>query len=506
MRRLEVRRGQGTRVRHRPGPSADDDIDASADPPWHVLADGRPSSARRVDLSPRRAVTVFVGLSVLALVGILVLAGLVGSRAAREQAFLDARSTTDLLASVVVEPALEDGLLEGDPGALARLDRVVRQRVLTEGLVRVKVWGPGGRILYSDDPALIGRVFPLADGPLGVLTGTSTVTSFARAADPDESPDLTRVGLVEVYHVVHLRDGTRLMFETYTQEERIDRRTSEFLRTFGPIAIATVALVELSQLTLIHGLVRRLRAARHRSERSLRRVIRASTCERSRIAADVHDNIVQGLAGASFVVAGAADVVDRRGDSALADELRAAAGALRTSIRGLRSFLLEIYPPSLSAAGLPVALEDMVAALRAHGIGAWVDAPGVTDLSGAQEALIFRVAHEALRNVAEHSGARRAWCTLRVRDHRAELEIADDGGGFDVREAIAREGDHGLRTLTDLARDAGARLRVRSGAGFGTVLVLEVPGGDAERSASSRRRPTVRSVPAAHGVRAGQDR
>jgi len=135
-------------------------------------------------------------------------------------------------------------------------------------------------------------------------------------------------------------------------------------RSFAPITIGALLLLQLCQLPLVWAFVRRLRADQHERERLLRQAIDASTAERRRIAGNVHDSVVQGLAGASFVIAGAVDVVEDGGLPTVARDLRDAASGIRESIRGLRSMLVEIHPPSLADAGLAAALQDLVAPLR----------------------------------------------------------------------------------------------------------------------------------------------
>jgi two-component system NarL family sensor kinase len=75
----------------------------------------------------------------------------------------DARRLTRILGTTAIEPALTDGLVRGDPAAIARLDRLVRDRVIVDPVVRVKLWTPDGRIVYSDEHRLIGARYALSD-------------------------------------------------------------------------------------------------------------------------------------------------------------------------------------------------------------------------------------------------------------------------------------------------------------------------------------------------------
>src|SRR5207237_1200684 len=85
-------------------------------------------------------------------------------RNATSEAISQAREVAGIDGHAIAEPNLADGLVTGDPAARGSLDAVVRQRILSERVVRVKVWAPSGHILYSDEPRLIGQAFDLGAG------------------------------------------------------------------------------------------------------------------------------------------------------------------------------------------------------------------------------------------------------------------------------------------------------------------------------------------------------
>src|SRR6187431_1836017 len=64
-------------------------------------------------------------------------------------------------AGQLVEATLGDGLLTGQSDAMNAVDNVVAARILSSSIVRVKIWSPDGRVLYSDDPAQVGGRYPL---------------------------------------------------------------------------------------------------------------------------------------------------------------------------------------------------------------------------------------------------------------------------------------------------------------------------------------------------------
>src|SRR5438067_2260031 len=87
-----------------------------------------------------------------------------GRRTGTTEAISQAREVAGIDGHALAEPNLMDGLVDGDPAARSRIDSVVRQRILSERVVRVKVWTSTGHIAYSDEPRLIGRTFDLGPG------------------------------------------------------------------------------------------------------------------------------------------------------------------------------------------------------------------------------------------------------------------------------------------------------------------------------------------------------
>jgi signal transduction histidine kinase len=155
-----------------------------------------------------------------------------------------------------------------------------------------------------------------------------------------------------------------------------------------------------------------------------------------------------------------------------------AAADTRQSIRELRSLLVDIYPPALQQAGLKAALSDLLAPLEAHDVSTRLDVSPRLELSTDAESVLYRVAQEALRNVAKHARAQHVSVRAAREDGRALLSVEDDGLGFASTAAAAADGPtghFGLRIMRDLARDAGGRLTVDTAPDAGTRIRLEVP-------------------------------
>ena len=448
---------------------------SQAPPAWVTIAATR---AEAVD-PPLRRRRIFLQVIVGAVLVILAVA-LVGVVAARRlaeaEAVNDAAKTADLLAEAVVQPVLTDGLLTGDAAALADVGRVVRDQVLSSSILRVKIWNPQGRILYSDEPLLIGKTFPLGEDEKDVLSDPQLRADVSDLQAPENVYEKTNLKLLEVYRPVWTPSGQPMLFETYFRYDEVTARSGELWRGFAGITLSSVLVLVLLLLPIVWRLLDRLNRAQQQRESLLQRAVDASNRERRHIAGTLHDGVVQDLVATSFTVAAAAELAAAQERPVLAADLRSAAGTVRTSIGGLRSLLVEIYPPNLASAGLPAALQDLAASLRSRGVDVVMHLSLDLRLEAADERLVYRVTQECLNNVAKHARARHVRIDLSVEGSLTIVQIADDGVGFDVQRTLAEpeQGHFGLRVLADVAADGGADLRLASAPGAGTTWQLRL--------------------------------
>ncbi|MDH4147837.1 MAG: histidine kinase [Acidimicrobiia bacterium] len=433
----------------------------------------------RGDTRPAGQVSVAAVVMRFTLAGLLAMAllalatALMSRRTGTEQAVDDARRVTWVTGKGVVEPNLSAELLAGDPAAITDFDELMHSVVIRGSLVRVKLWAEDGTIVYSDQAPLIGERFALGDDELALLaTGRGTVAEISDVSAPENTFEASSERLLEAYTVVTAADGRPMLFETYfLYQEVIDAGRTQWLR-FAPIALGALLALQLVQVPLAWSMARRLERGQRDRERLLAHAVDASDVERRRIASDLHDGVVQDLTGVSYSLA--AEV--RRNPNG-SPELADAAARIRESIGSLRSLLVEIYPPNLAEAGLEAALSDLGARLRNRGIVVDVDVRLDTEPDERAAALVYRGAQEALRNIVAHANATEVVVTVFERDGRLELEVEDDGNGFELDALYSRpdEGHVGLRVLGDLVADAGGVVRLESAPGLGTRLQMEVP-------------------------------
>jgi signal transduction histidine kinase len=421
--------------------------------------------------STRSALLRFGLASLLVAIAVGAVGAAAGRRAAREESIEDARRVTQVLAVSVVEPNVGPDLLAGTPEAVSRLDTVVRGRVTRGSLVRVKIWTPEGRIVYSDEHRLLGSTYALGEDEKQALTSGRPDAELSDLTAPENRFERGQGPMLEVYLPIRTPQGDVLLFETYSRyHEVVTAPAGSVWRDFLPITLGALLLLQLLQLPLVWGTARRLDRSVGERERLAREAVEASASERRRIAADLHDSVVQDLAAVSYSLSGAAD----RSSDGISASLRTAAATVRRSIQSLRTLLVEIYPDNLQTEGLAEALSDLSAQLRGSGVEVGLRVPNHLELPRATTELVFRVAAEALRNVAGHARATSAELTLRLEDGWVELVVADDGRGFDP-DAPSAAGHLGLPLLHDRAQRAGGSLTVESKPRAGTWVRLRLP-------------------------------
>lgn len=231
-------------------------------PPWRRPVDDRqPSVAKAV---AQFALTGISAVAVLLVVFAMVLQGL-----GTDQAIRTARVTTQLVARDIVEPQLQDGVVRGDPAAVAALDRVVREHVLTGTMVRVKIWSPDGRIVYSDEPRLIGRSYPLEEDDREVLRTGRTEAEVSDLSEPENEYERHEGKLLEVYLPIRTPDGQQLIFESYQRFSAVAARGERVFRDLAPAFLGGLLLAGLVQLPLGWSMARRLAQGREDRERLL---------------------------------------------------------------------------------------------------------------------------------------------------------------------------------------------------------------------------------------------
>lgn len=431
----------------------------------------RSDAARPVSVAASLARFVAAGFVALLVLGVG--ASLVLRHVATTDAVNDAKQLSVVAARSVTDD-ITDGLLTGSATARQRLDTAVRRQVLVDPVVRVKVWDGQGRIVYSDEPRLEGQRYGLGDEEHETLLDGGSDAELSDLSKPENRYERSAGKLLEVYQQVRTPDGTPLLFETYLRFSSVASKSQEMWQAFLLPMAGALILLQVLQLPLAWRLLQRVRHGQREREVLLRRTLDASDAERQRIAGDLHDGVIQTLASANYQLASLETALAGPAQQPHRERIGAAARIVRQSIRQLRSLVVDIYPPSLASAGLAPALTDLLAPLQQRGIDTDLTLPDHLDLPPDVEALLYRAAQEAVRNVIKHADATRVHIDVAGGDGAVTLTVADDGRGFPP--GPVPDGHVGLRLIADHAAAAGGTVVQGSGpGGAGAVVRLEVP-------------------------------
>lgn len=215
------------------------------------------------------------------------------------------------------------------------------------------------------------------------------------------------------------------------------------------------------------------RARRSARERALEARFAAALEERTRLAREIHDSLLQGVTGIALQLRA---TLPRLRASEAAEAIRKVVELAEATIRDARRAVWDMRAPSLVQKGLPDALEE--AARRvADGVEVAFDVSGKPRaLAPAAEDTIFRVGQEATLNAVKHASPTKISVKLAYKTRDVTLTVSDDGRGFRVEQAFrAYAGRWGLLGMRERAERIGATLAIRSAPGRGTKVELRVP-------------------------------
>lgn len=415
-------------------------------------------------------------LGSLAAIGVIVVGGFFALRSvAIDDAQGDTRERVQAEGRLVAAAGLRNGIVRGDRAAIRRLDDVVLGQILDGAIVRVKLWSESGRILYSDEHALIGKRYGLGDDELALFSTGAARAELSDLSKPENRYERPQGKLLEAHTTIRTPNGTKVLFEIYQRFSSVNASGTRLLGALAPPLIGGLVVLVLFQVPLAWSMARRLQRGHRERETLLASAVEASTQERRRIAADLHDGVAQDLAGVAFGLAPLAAEAGRRGRHVEAGILREATATLRQGVRALRTMLVEIHPPNLESAGLQVALSDLLSPLEASGIATSLE---VDETPGGDDALVYRVAREAVRNARIHGQPASVRVSVtRPSSSVTRVVVTDDGRGFEpeARERRVAEGHLGLTLLEGIVAQADGALAVRSSPGAGTTVDLELP-------------------------------
>jgi two-component system sensor histidine kinase UhpB len=261
------------------------------------------------------------------------------------------------------------------------------------------------------------------------------------------------------------------------------------------VYVAGALVLMLLQTTLIAGLLvqrgrrRRIEAALREHRATLQannqqisdlfgRLIAAQETERTRIARDLHDDVSQHIAALSLMITGLKrKLLGRAGDADVVSDLATIQRSAVALTEQIRHVSHDLHPASLEHAGLVSAMRGICEEFekqQAVAVTYKADAD-IGPVDGQVALCLYRVAQEALRNVAKHADARQVGVSLIRTADAIELTIADDGTGFDLLGTKEKGTGLGLVSMDERARLLGGRVRIDTQPQGGTQVHVSIP-------------------------------
>jgi signal transduction histidine kinase len=375
---------------------------------------------------------------------------------AADLALEDASVRASSFAQGVVAPLLSAQARSGNAAAMRAIDVLMTSRIADGTIEHAKLWDGDGRVIWSDERDLIGQRFTLEREDAALLGTRGVSAKLSDLSKPENIRERGNGPLLEVYVGASGADRSPFLYESYSTTARMQADQARLLKQFSLLGIGSLALLQLALIPLAITLARRVAKARTDRDRMLGHALAASDLERRRIAADLHDGLVQSLSALGYSLPAVRGALPETA-SAARGVLLSVEGELQTEVRALRQMMTAIYPADLSTGDLLPAVEDL--ADRAREAGPVVDVSldtGLTRPSTEVAQLVYRIVREGLRNVVRHAEASRVSVRATLVGGMVEVSVDDDGSGG---QGIPQEEGHvGLRLLADAVADMGGRL------------------------------------------------
>ena len=222
-------------------------------------------------------------------------------------------------------------------------------------------------------------------------------------------------------------------------------------------------------------LLQRLEANEREFRRLGRAVWRVQEDERRRLARELHDGLGQNLTALKHRLAQVAGELGP-GQDALRARMESAIALCSASLEDTRQLSRLLRPPILDDLGLAAALRWLARSIEeSSGLAVVLEMGELPPLDAETQTLLFRIAQEALNNAVRHARAQSVLLRLVASGAELQLQVIDDGAGFDPAQARGS----GLGGMRERLRLHGGRLELRSAPGQGTRLRAVVPLADA---------------------------
>ncbi len=238
----------------------------------------------------------------------------------------------------------------------------------------------------------------------------------------------------------------------------------------GQAYFSTSHLLRLENQTLKH--LQEVTEARQELKDLSAKLVATQESERKSISRDLHDAVGQSMSAVRFELHDLALAL-RPYDAQLRESVDRVRGLVESSLAVIRNMALLLRPSMLDDLGLAAALGWLAREIsRPTGLRIQVQADDLPpDLPDEHKTCVFRIAQEALNNVARHANANAVEITVRASDSWLAITVQDDGRGFQHGRAHGL----GLTGMHERAESLGGSVKITSGPGKGTLIEVALP-------------------------------
>ena len=416
-------------------------------------------------------------------------------------------SETSLYVDSFVDPPLQE-LAAGKtltPDRIEMLNRLVRETPLGQHIVAFKIWDTQGRMIYSTNPDQIGKAFPINDELEEALTGkiVSDISNLSDAEDVEERAKWHR--LLETYSPI-TKDSTTEVIGAVGFYQTVDTLDSEIHRAqlsswgfLGGVTLVVFLLLSIfvlrasntiegqrlqlsDQVTQLTALLAQNADLNERIRRAASRAAMFNERSLRRIRAELHDGPVQEL---SYALLRLDSIQSPKflPPETIADghpfqqEMKSIETSLQQAILEIRVTSTGMGLPDLDQVS-PTRTLELVVNAHEQRTGSRVklkykNMPDQVCLPS--KITLYRLVQEALNNSFRHAGGKGQQVTAWAQDGTLNVEITDQGPGFDVNQKFDQGLHLGLTGMCERVESLGGLFSIESVAGRGTHITASIP-------------------------------
>lgn len=413
----------------------------------------------------------------------------------------EATTTTALYMDSFIAPNLQE-LSQSDsitPEHFEALNNLFSENNLGQQTVTVKVWNSDYRVIYSNNPLLVGKVFPATDDLVAAWGGavTGEISSLQEAENIEERR-ASYSQLIEIYSPVRLNDTNKMIavVEFYQTAGPLEDKIIAAQRrswlivgmTMTAIYLLLVGFVQWANNTIeqqesvLKNQVTQLTQLLSQNSELNKRVRRAAANTTAlnesllrRISAELHDGPVQEISLALLRLDSAMsenEICRLVRNSKCSDNLPIIQTALQTALQEMRAIAASLGLPQLDNPSLPEILARVV---RSHEkrTGTKVtlimgDLPEQTSLP--IKITVYRLIQEGLNNAYRHAGGAGQEVRVNYKSNQIQVEVSDQGPGFDIKPSIEWDEQLGLAGIRERVESLGGLFTIESKTNEGTKL------------------------------------